>query len=247
MEGRTVTVDPLAEATQQPIDPASHRLQLSLRTLLWATTWFAISSAAAARWGFGTFVPATGMLLAVLNFRGAFRFLQHSAGRPRLLLGVWFLFLMSLVLPTAKGCGSAAEPLYGWQAAVSTVHLAAHAASDWQEHLGDAETAAEGWGQVGLMALTVAMWNLPHLALLLSPVVLLRRRAVESPFFGLLAAWGAASCWRWGLHDSGNDLLVGYYVWSAAITGLTLAYRPGWKTVLSVVALVALSCFEIQF
>lgn len=228
---------PLPNCVDQP---ASSRV--SLRGLFGLTTYFALASALAARCGIGLFVLACGALLTWLNDRGRLPWLQTRPARNRLFTGSWLLFAVSLALPalTIKGCDSSPpKPLYGWEVAVSTAGFLLAIPEATIDAVAGSESSPTKWAELLLALIQVLLWNLPNLLMLVSPYFLYRLHRGRGAWLAAAFACAAASSWSWGI-AGGDALRIGYYVWSASITLLSLARPPNRGSLAAMVAIVLL-------
>jgi hypothetical protein len=207
---------------------------MSLRGLFLCTTYFAIASALAARWGLGVFVFAIGAGLTWLSFRGYLGWMQTRAARPRVFGGGWLLVAVSMALPalTTRGCNNQSTTHDGWQLAYAGAMFAGGSAMEFAEHVVQPESWTwENAGEAAGAAVFVLMLNLPNVMVLVSPWLLYRQQRGKGSFGSAVLGCATVSTWIWGTWPGENDeLRIGYYVWSAGITLVSLAGRPGWRT-----------------
>jgi hypothetical protein len=213
---------------------------VSLRGLFLGTTYFAVSSALALKLGLGVFVLMNGVFLMWLSFRGYLAWMQTRRARPRVYGFAWVLFAVSFGLPavTMEGCGTAPPTTHaGWEAAWMTVQLSVNAAERtatlWHD---PTQRTANHFKEVALSWLFAGIWNLPNLIMLASPYLLYLQQRDKGRLLSLVFGCAALSSWTWGAGD-GPDLEIGYYVWSAGITTIALARRPGWPSLATLAAL----------
>src|SRR5687767_13978043 len=94
------------ESAQPAVGP--QRRQVTLRGLFLSTTYFAISSALATKFGLGIFVLMNGIFLTWASFRGYLWWMQTDRARPWTYRTAWILFAISFGLPalTVQGCNN---------------------------------------------------------------------------------------------------------------------------------------------
>lgn len=215
----------------QPIpDP---RRRVTLRGLFLSTTYFAVSSALATRFGLGIFVLMNGVFLTWLSFRGYLGWMQTIRARPWTYRTAWLLFVISFGLPalTVRGCnGGAPQTHYGWQTAV----MAIAASEGVLEEVGvyARDPSQRTWQKVRELlwgTFSIALWNLPNLMMLASPYLLYLQQRGRGQLLSVLFHCAALSSWSWGIVGS-DDLRIGYYVWSSSITAVSLSRPPGWRS-----------------
>jgi hypothetical protein len=214
---------------------------MSLRGLFLCTTYFAIASALAARWGLGLFVFAIGAGLTWLSFRGYLWWMQTRTARPRVFGGGWLLVAVSLALPalTTRGCNNQTTTLHGWQLAQMGAMFAGGGAMELVKQAVQPESWTwENAGEAAGAAVFALMLNLPNAMILVSPWLLYRQQRGKGAVGSALLNCATVSTWIWGTSPGeGDELRIGYYIWSAGITLVSLAWRPGWRT-LAAMALV---------
>jgi hypothetical protein len=205
--------------------PAPRR-QIALRGLFICTGYFAVSSALALRFGLGIFVLMNGLFLTWLSFRGYLWWAQSNRARPRVYGIGWLLFAVSFGLPafTVNGCGNGAPTTYyGWEAAVSTAQMSLEAVSEADTLIRQPEhRTRKGFRQLLQAVLLVLLWNLPNVLMLASPYMLFRQQRGRGQLMTMLFCCAAVSTWTWGI-SVGEELRIGYYVWSCGITIISLA------------------------
>lgn len=227
------------QSAAAPLGP--RRRQISLRGLFLCTAYFAVSSALATKFGLGIFVLMNGIFLTWLSFRGYLWWMQSKRARPKTYGVAWLLFAVSFGLPTltVKGCGSTPpEARYGWEAALMTVETIPF--SETERLISDPtqRTPKQSWDLL-LGYLLFVLWNMPNLLMLASPYVLYRQQIEKGDVLSALFGCAAVSSWTWGI-TGGEDLRVGYYVWSTGITAIALAKPPGWRSLLAMGGLLML-------
>jgi hypothetical protein len=210
--------------------------QISLRELFLCTAYFAFSSALALRFGLGLFVMMNGLFLTWLSFRGYLWWVQTNRIRPKLYGTGWLIFAVSFGLPafTVKGCGNGSPTTYyGWEAAFSTAAAVEGLGRDMAGIARESQrrTAKDVW-QLALSCVMIVLWNLPNLLMLASPFILYRQQRGKGRLLSALICCAAVCSWTWGI-TGGDDLKVGYYVWSTGITVISVARPPGWRSLLS--------------
>jgi hypothetical protein len=121
----------------------SVRWQFKLWHAFVVMTHVAVAAAVSRAFGSGTLVISTGLLVALLNWMGAFDLFQ--TGRPQsIILGLaWLMFLVSLALPAMEVFG----PILGASAAWAAVILPWRVITD---------SGPNGWGLVAFLALDIA-------------------------------------------------------------------------------------------
>src|SRR6187397_1925233 len=92
----TAVSDPSAQAGAVS---SANRKQVSLRGMFLGTTYFAVSSALAAKFGLGIFVLMNGVFLTWLSYRGYLWCMQTNRARPKTFGLAWLLFAVSFGLP----------------------------------------------------------------------------------------------------------------------------------------------------
>jgi hypothetical protein len=176
-----------------------------------------------------------------LSFRGYLWWMQTNAARPKTYRIAWLIFAVSFGLPamTLKGCDGKGTPstMYGWQAGLMTCSFGLEALSDTATFLRNpAERSVRDAVQLLKELLATIAWNLPNLMMLASPFLLYWQQHGKGRVLSLLFSCAAFSSWTWGI-VAGPDLRIGYFVWSAGITAVALARRPGWRTLAVLVGL----------
>jgi hypothetical protein len=229
--------------TNEPI-PASRlpsiqspRRQLSLKGLFLCVTYFAVSSALALRFGLGIFVTMNGVFLTWLSYRGYLWWIQTNKARPKLFGLAWLAFGASMFLPVIViGCrppnAPPPEPEYGWEIAWGATHMFIESAESTRALI--VEPGKQNIEQLTNTALEwfwAAIANLPNSLLLLSPWALYRMQRDKGNWFVTAFGCAAVSSWMWSMND-GDELLIGYYVWSAAVSLPFFGKPPGWRTLL---------------
>jgi hypothetical protein len=164
--------------------------------------------------------------------------MQTKRTRPRVFGGAWLLFAVSLALPAMKGCGS--QTSYGWEAAFQSAAMGVETCT----RLINGRIAG-GWFDISMEWIAfVVILNLPNLMMLVSPWALHRQQQDRGKVLSLFFGCAAACTWYWGL---GEGLLIGYYVWSAGITLISLAARPTRSTLGAMLLLSAAAlCLQIR-
>lgn len=169
--------------------------QFRLSDLFALTTLAAIAAAVAAACGPGTLLLSAGVMLAFINWRGAFTPLQSGQLQAILLGLAWCSFLISLALPSVQVFG----PTPGWVAA--WVSITAPLTAIWKCDF--AEPNVLGYFGIGLANVLMA----------LLPVLLWRLRRGHGQWFS--AALCIAMVFPWSVGWN-TPMLVGYYVWCSA-------------------------------
>lgn len=241
MNSATCEADTNTVAKPKPpgLSPSPRHFQLSLKSLLLCLTYFAVASALALHWGLGVFVLTTGIFLTWSSYRGYLWWLQTTTARPKVFGVAWLLFAVSLALPalTVRGCGSGPpNTYYGWQVAEITALNLMSPIAQVDEWLSQGNTRT--WSQLHDAALLVPyslIINLPNFMILVSPWLLYRQQRGKGDVMSALLCCAAMSSWSWSARagPDADDLRVGYYVWSAAITTLSFSRAPGWRTLLA--------------
>jgi hypothetical protein len=221
---RTAPSEPPQGADSRP------RKQVTLRGLFLATTYFAVSSGLAMKFGLGIFMLMNGVFLTWLSHRGYLWWMQTTSARPKTYGVAWLLFAVSFGLPavTVRGCGTAPPEIwYGWQAAIATANVPAAILDDSVPLIRDpSQRTAKHFWELFASCILAVLWNLPNLLMLVSPLLLYRQQHGKGHVLSLLFSCAAFSSWTWGI-NGGSDLRIGYYVWSAGVTVIALANRPG--------------------
>jgi hypothetical protein len=83
-----------------PAEPIATRWQFELRHLFGLMTLCAVAAAAAAAFGLGTLLLTGGVIVAWLNWQGAFYIVRQGRRQAVILLAAWGVFLTSLFLPS---------------------------------------------------------------------------------------------------------------------------------------------------
>lgn len=220
----------------EPTEALPQLRQLTLRGLFLCMTYFAIASALAAALGVGIFVLMNGVLLTWLSYRGYLWWMQTIRARPRVYGLAWFLFAVSFALPvlTVKGCGNGLpQTHYGWQAALATCEGFLRLCQNASEQVTrETPVSVEEIGELLSGAATVVAFNLPNLLMLVSPWLLWQQQRGQGQLLSTLFGCAAISTWSWGIF-AGQDLRIGYYVWTSGVTAIFLARPPGWRSLLT--------------
>jgi hypothetical protein len=218
--------------------------QFRLWHLFGLTTQAAVAAAVAGRLGLGTLVASGGIILAWLNWCGAFGWLQTSRRQAALLWLAWAMFLVSLFLPAIIVFG----PVAGWQAAWIVIGtLWEFPKGIWEANVqSEAPITAKG---VFLATCLIGWFVLMNLANLLAaglPLLVWRLCRGGGRVYGALLA--VAMVGPWLMSKDAHGLLVGYYVWAGSFLVALLALpidRAAFAGMLAV-ALTALALAFVQ-
>jgi hypothetical protein len=197
-----------------------HTWQFQLRHLFGLTTISAIGAALIASYGAGTLLTFAGLLVAWLNYCGAFERLQVGRRRAALVWLAWTTFLASLALPSIKVFG----PVLGFWAAWYAVMLPA-----------DAIYRGELLMKPGL--LLFASINIANVLISMLPITLCRfpRKHIQSYMTALCIVMVGPWCVSWN-----ETMLVGYYVWCSSFILALLAIPVRIWTFVAMVAAAVL-------
>jgi hypothetical protein len=146
--------------------------------------------------------------LAAANCWGVFEHLRSAARRKFVFGAAWVGFGVSLMLPAVRmGCG--ASPIYGWQAAYSTLCA--------QPEIFMETVSAESLKQAVNRSIgfyCYAQMNSANLLLILVPIVMLRWPSVYGHRLALFQYWAVTGVPLFGHNnDRTENLLIGFYIW----------------------------------
>jgi hypothetical protein len=200
-----------------PGEPIAPYLQFGLRHLFGLTTLAAIATAVALHSGPGTLLTSGGLIVAWLNWCGAFHAVQSGRRQVLLLWLAWGLFLLSLALPSVKIFGD----VYGWGAAWMALVLPLEAIRK---------------GNLAPALLWYAVMDIANIVALGIPLLIWRLNRGRGQFAsGLLAA---AMVGPWIV--AGPEMLTGYYVWSASFLIVLVALPVRCETLIAMIVIAAL-------
>jgi hypothetical protein len=212
----------MSEPIASPFDEhTAPRSQFHLRHLFGLTTLTAIAAAIAAHLGPGTLFTTGGIILAWINWCGAFR-VVHSGWRQSLTLWLaWIAFLVSLALPSFRIFGT----VYGWGAGWLALTLPAEGL--WR---GEVHVVPLLW----FGAIDVANLFAISLPILIWRLSVGRGQFVREIFIvSMIGPWLAGADLNMG---------VGYQVWASSFyTALTALPVRSW----TLAALVAAALFAL--
>lgn len=220
----------MARTSTTPVDEG--RWQFSLRGMLLLTTVAAVSAAIAAARGIGSLLLSLGVTLTAFNSAGYLRHLQTARWRPRWVYLGWLVFLTSMFLPAARGCGNSTSA--GWEVAwicgASQVDAVVKLATQEDERDNLARQVAQAPMQTLLPHVYLLVLNVSNVVMLLSPAAwLLWRQDRGRILLGVLVV-GASCGWSitWSSDDA-SKMEYGYYVWCAAMMLVLTAQRIPWR------------------
>lgn len=250
LPAKTPTSDTVvASDTVDGADPANESksarsaLQFSLFELMAITTGASIAAAVASVRGLPSLVLSTCTLTTLANCAGRLARWQTPAWQRKWVYLGWLLFLVSLGLPAVKGCDD--KYVYGW-------NLAGGLAAGEAEGVWKLATSREAWSEFFAepadstqAALLFTSLNLLNLTLLALPLAAWYWRRNSQGSGRATTVWVTClllgGAWGWGLSwadDNRDGLLVGYYVWSAAILVVVSHRRLPWKSLLAVIGFI---------
>lgn len=225
-------VSPAEEAQSEAtgVDAAAGepgRWQFGLADLFLLTTGIAAATALATWKSIGTLPMSVGVIAVLFKLARRGPFAKEIGARRKWVMAAWGLFVVSLLLPTAKGCNN--KYIYGWQAS----SMAVGAEVDMIRKVIAPEDESEFWtepAQTVMGVLFFSLINIGNLAMLLLPLWyrIGKRRGYSEPpawcasVFVLSATSAATFGW-----DNGT-LLVGYYVWSLSFLVALVNMRIRW-------------------
>jgi hypothetical protein len=198
----------------------ARRWQFGIAHLLGVMTWACVAAALVAGFGPGTLMMSAGLLLAWLNYCGAFASLQSGRRQTAVLWTAWGLFLVSLALP----CLGAFGMVLGYAAA-------------WFVLSGPFMALSRGEWQHPQLLLLIHL-SAANVLILCTPFLIWRLRSGRGQ--GLSATLCLAMIGPWSIIWDSPGLLVGYFVWCASF-GLALVALPVRRGVLVAMVVTAVA------
>jgi hypothetical protein len=201
------------------------RWQFTLWHIFVVTTGVGIAAAVARAFGLGTLAISMGLLVALLNWLGAFQVLQTGRRQSTVLVFAWLTFLVSLALPALEVFG----PISGAEAAWAALVM------PWEVITGHGPPAK------GLLVFLAA--DTANLMMVLLPLGIWRLARGRGGVFCTILCLSMVAAWGMGWN---SRMLVGYYVWSASfmIALTAIPIRP-W-TLAAIIALAVSFAVVVQ-
>jgi len=231
------------------IEPAG-QWQFSLRSLLVLTTAAAVAAAIAAARGAGSLVLSLGVMLTAFNSAGFLRHWQTARWRPRWVGLGWLVFLTSMFLPSARGCGD--SPSTGWELAWTCAVIQIEEVTSVLTEEADRQDVISAFEkrpvQTTLQHVFLLTVTLANLILLLVPAAYgLWRHDRCRWLLGVLLA-GTAFSWSLTWDSDQNKMQYGYYVWCASMMLVLTSQRLPWRYAIIAYTLLAawLACGGFQ-
>jgi len=205
--------------------------QFSLRGLMLLMTIGAIASAIAAARGAGSLVLSLGVALTAFNSAGFLRRWQTPQSRPRWVYLGWLVFLTSMFLPAAKGCGNSESA--GWELAWGCAALEVDAlikvSTLEDERKQVAEQLAKEPAKVVMPHYFLLTITLANVIMLLAPMTLVAWHRKRGRWLQGLLLLGATTGWSITWNSEQNGPLFGYYVWCLGMTLVLTSQRLPWR------------------
>jgi len=205
------------------------RWQFGLAHLFGFMTWASVASALMAVCGPGTLTVSSGLLMAWLNYTGAFASLQRGRRQAALLWAAWGLFLVSLALPSMPPVFGTSS-IYGYEAAYFVLGAPLNV-----------------WNRGSVVDLSIPWFLLmdaANLLMLVTPLLIWRITRGCGQWLGASLCVALVSTWivTWD-----GAMLFGYFVWVASMLLVLVALPVRLKTLVAMVVTAAALVVMLQW
>jgi hypothetical protein len=195
--------------------------QFGLAHLFGLTTWASVAAALVAVCGPGTLTMSAGLLLAWLNYCGAFASLQSGRRQTAVLWAAWGLFLISLTLPSMPPVFGT-NSIYGFEAAYFVLGAPLNI-----------------WNRGSVVDLSIPwllLMDAANLLMLLTPLLIWRIKRGGGQWLGVSLCVAMVSTWivTWD-----GAMLIGYFVWVTSMLFVLVAVPLRLKTLMAMVVTAA--------